>query len=68
MSEGDARALDVWQAIRGVVPAAGVGRRMGAERPKQYLEIRGRTVLEHTLDRLLGVVRLHGVIVAVDRI
>lgn len=37
-----------------VVPAAGVGRRMGGERPKQYLPLGGRMVIEHTLGRLLG--------------
>ena len=36
-----------------VVPAAGVGKRMQADRPKQYLELCGRTVLEQTLERLL---------------
>lgn len=36
-----------------VVPAAGVGRRMGAEVPKQYLELLGRRVIDHTLQRLL---------------
>ncbi|SFU43858.1 2-C-methyl-D-erythritol 4-phosphate cytidylyltransferase [Halomonas korlensis] len=36
-----------------VVPAAGQGRRMGAEIPKQYLTIDTRPVLAHTLDRLL---------------
>lgn len=35
-----------------VVPAAGQGRRMGADRPKQYLELEGRPVLSHTLARL----------------
>ncbi len=35
-----------------VVPAAGQGRRMGAEIPKQYLAIDGRPVLAHTLERL----------------
>ncbi|MDY7115061.1 2-C-methyl-D-erythritol 4-phosphate cytidylyltransferase [Halomonas sp. SSL-5] len=35
-----------------VVPAAGQGRRMGADRPKQYLEFEGRPVLAHTLERL----------------
>ncbi|MDT8894577.1 2-C-methyl-D-erythritol 4-phosphate cytidylyltransferase [Halomonas sp. I1] len=35
-----------------VVPAAGCGRRMGADRPKQYLTLEGRTVLAHTLMRL----------------
>lgn len=38
-----------------VVPAAGVGSRMGAVCPKQYLALIGKTILEHTLDRLLGV-------------
>ncbi|PXX99919.1 2-C-methyl-D-erythritol 4-phosphate cytidylyltransferase [Halomonas sp. LBP4] len=35
-----------------VVPAAGRGRRMGADRPKQYLSLHGRPVLAHTLARL----------------
>ena len=37
-----------------VVPAAGVGKRMNADRPKQYLELSGKTVIEHTLLRLLN--------------
>lgn len=36
-----------------VVPAAGVGRRMGGELPKQYLELQGRKVIDHSLQRLL---------------
>ncbi|WP_394753914.1 2-C-methyl-D-erythritol 4-phosphate cytidylyltransferase [Crenothrix sp.] len=36
-----------------VVPAAGVGKRMSADRPKQYLLLAGKTVLEQTLLRLL---------------
>lgn len=35
-----------------VIPAAGVGSRMQADRPKQYLPLQGRTVLEHSLQRL----------------
>ncbi|MBA2778401.1 2-C-methyl-D-erythritol 4-phosphate cytidylyltransferase [Billgrantia kenyensis] len=35
-----------------VVPAAGRGRRMGAERPKQYLTLAGHPVLVQTLARL----------------
>ncbi|WP_346796118.1 2-C-methyl-D-erythritol 4-phosphate cytidylyltransferase [Halomonas sp. Bachu 37] len=35
-----------------VVPAAGQGRRMGAGRPKQYLELGGATILARTLSRL----------------
>ena len=36
-----------------LVPAAGTGSRFGAELPKQYVRIAGRSVLEHTLRRLL---------------
>lgn len=43
------KILNFWA----VVPAAGVGKRMNADRPKQYLELAGRTVIEHTLSRLL---------------
>lgn len=35
-----------------VIPAAGVGRRFKADKPKQYQEIFGQTVLEITLDKL----------------
>lgn len=36
-----------------VVPAAGVGRRMGSAVPKQYLMLAGRMVIDHTIERLL---------------
>lgn len=38
-----------------IVPAAGSGVRMGAPKPKQLLEIRGRPILIHTLDALAAV-------------
>lgn len=34
-----------------VVPAAGSGTRMGLDRPKQYLPLLGKPVLQHTLER-----------------
>ena len=37
-----------------ILPAAGVGARMQADRPKQYLTLLGKTVIEHTLDQLLA--------------
>lgn len=39
--------------VYALIPAAGVGSRMQAERPKQYLPLLGRTVAEHTLTTLL---------------
>ncbi len=55
-------SLNLWA----VVPAAGVGKRMQADRPKQYLELHGRTVLEHTLRRLDEIEALSGIVVAIS--
>lgn len=35
-----------------IVPAAGIGKRMGGDVPKQYLPLAGYSVIEHTLHRL----------------
>ena len=47
-----------------VIPAAGVGSRMGAALPKQYLKVAGATVLEHSLSALLACDFIEKVIVA----
>ena len=47
-----------------VMPAAGVGRRFGAERPKQYAMLRGRTVIEWALAPFLRDARCAGAMVA----
>lgn len=49
-----------------VLPAAGVGARMQADRPKQYLPLVGKTVIEHTLAGLLTHPAVAGVVVAVS--
>jgi len=41
-----------------VIPAAGIGQRMQADRPKQYLLLAGKTILEHTVSRLLQLPQL----------
>lgn len=60
MSKNFSTSVNYWA----VVPAAGVGARMGGERPKQYLPLRGRTVLEHSVARLHRHPRIAGVVVA----
>lgn len=50
-----------------VVPAAGVGRRMNVDIPKQYLEINGKSLMEHTLERLLDFPRLEKIVVVLDQ-
>jgi len=52
------------RAFWAIVPAAGVGKRMGGDTPKQYLEVAGRPVLQHTLERLLSVENLTAIVVA----
>lgn len=50
----------------GIVPAAGVGKRMNADRPKQYLLLSDKTVIEHTLTRLIDVQIFEKVVVAIS--
>lgn len=50
----------------GIVPAAGVGKRMATDRPKQYLPLLGKTVIEYTLERLLAADVWAGIVVAVS--
>ena len=47
-----------------IIPAAGVGKRMQADRPKQYLSLLGKTVIEHTLDCFLQHPNITGIIIA----
>ncbi len=47
-----------------VIPAAGIGSRMRADRPKQYLQLVGRTILEHTLHCFLDHPQLHGLVLS----
>lgn len=49
-----------------LIPAAGVGRRMGSEIPKQYLPLGGRTVLEHTLDALARHPAIEGLVLVLS--
>ncbi len=50
--------------IWAIIPAAGSGKRMMADLPKQYLDLLGRPVIEHTLTRLLDVRQVAGAVVA----
>lgn len=41
------------ELITAIIPAAGVGKRMKQNKPKQYLLINGLTVIEHTVSKFL---------------
>ncbi|BCO17672.1 2-C-methyl-D-erythritol 4-phosphate cytidylyltransferase [Alteromonas sp. KC3] len=49
-----------------VIPAAGVGSRMQADRPKQYLMLGSKTILEHTIDALVNHPKIDDVVVAIS--
>jgi 2-C-methyl-D-erythritol 4-phosphate cytidylyltransferase len=56
----------VTTSIWAVVPAAGSGRRMAAEVPKQYLLVNGVPILEQTLRALLACPDIRGLVVVLD--
>ncbi len=47
-----------------IIPAAGVGKRMQTDIPKQYLMLHGRTVIEHTLACFTHHPQVAGIIIA----
>lgn len=50
--------------VYAVIGAAGVGRRMSAVVPKQYLRIKGRTILEATVEKFASSPVVDGIVVA----
>jgi 2-C-methyl-D-erythritol 4-phosphate cytidylyltransferase len=48
-----------------IITAAGIGKRMGAGRPKQYLEVAGKPIVVHTIERFMGADGIEQLIVTV---
>lgn len=53
---------DIWV----VIPAAGVGKRMQAGRPKQYLPLLGKTVIEHTIACFMKHSKITGIVLSLN--
>ncbi len=53
--------IDDWWLV---VPAAGLGRRMCADQPKQHLRLDHRTLIEVTLSRFIGLPGLKGAVLS----
>ena len=51
-------------SIWALVPAAGIGKRMQSDIPKQYLLLNNRPVIEHTINTLLKSEYIIGVVIA----
>lgn len=48
-----------------IIPAAGIGKRMGSDVPKQYLKLGEKTVLEHTISRFQEIPQIKGIVVCI---
>lgn len=49
-----------------VIPAAGVGKRMGVDKPKQYIQVSDKTILEHTIDCFIDREEIEKIVVAIS--
>ena len=58
-------ASEVCPEFVAIIPAAGVGQRMTKDIPKQYLQVAGKTLLEHSMQPLLQHAKLQQMIVAI---
>jgi len=50
-----------------VIPAAGVGSRMGVDKPKQYISINDKTIIEHTIDCFIDREEIEKIVVAISK-
>ncbi|WP_394211517.1 2-C-methyl-D-erythritol 4-phosphate cytidylyltransferase [Enterovibrio calviensis] len=64
-NENQCSPRSVVSDVVAIVPAAGVGKRMGAAYPKQYLTIGNKTLLEHTVHYLLDHPKVSKVVIAI---
>lgn len=53
--------------IWAIVPAAGIGLRLGSTTPKQYLPLAGKPVLQHSLERLAALDGVDSIVVPVHQ-
>lgn len=67
MNRNDRHSKNSDKRYWAIIPAAGVGKRMGSKVPKQYLSLCGKTVLEQTLSIFINHADIHGIIVAITQ-
>jgi len=50
-----------------VIPAAGVGKRMAVDKPKQYISVNNKTIIEHTIDCFIKREEIEAVVVVISK-
>lgn len=58
--------MNILPEVVAILPAAGIGKRMQAAYPKQYLTIGQKTILEYAVDPLLYHPRIKTIIIVID--
>lgn len=58
---------DMRDKVWAIVPAAGSGQRFSSTTPKQYCAVLGKPIIEHTLERVLAIPAIVGVVVSLAR-
>jgi len=58
-------ALPPEERVAVILLAGGSGKRMGADRPKQFLELQGKPVLQHSLELLLQTAQLETLVMVI---
>ena len=51
--------------VYGVILAGGIGSRMGGDKPKQYLNIKGKPIIIYTIEKFFSVPDFEKIIVPV---
>ena len=59
--------MSLTQQIWVVIPAAGIGSRMGSDVPKQYLLLNDQTVIEYTISVFDSHPSVSGIVVAISK-
>lgn len=65
-TSADVKCVASSTTIDVVIPAAGIGKRMQADRPKQYLNIDNLPILTHTINRFVYLPYIRHVIIAIS--
>lgn len=62
-----AMAAEPVKGVAAILLAGGTGSRMKADRPKQFLELEGKPILQHSLDLFFSLEGVETVVLVIDK-
>ena len=60
-------AAEPVKGVAAILLAGGTGSRMKADRPKQFLELEGKPILQHSLDLFFSLEGVETVVLVIDK-